>query len=144
MPAPDRRRRRALWGLVAYGVVAAVVLVSPVSPAAIIAAVGGFVRDDLGIAWFGQGWIEFVANILLFLPLGALLTVMWAKPWWSLLVAVALSVAAELVQLLLPARFPSLRDIVANAVGAAIGVLIGWLILRRSLHRPPTETMRAR
>jgi VanZ family protein len=48
-----------------------------------------------------------------------------------------LSVSAELVQVLLPDRLPSLRDVVANASGAVIGAALAWLYTvsrRRGVH----------
>lgn len=144
MPAPERRRRLAVAGLLAYAAAAVAVLVSPVSPGAIVEALGSWMREDLGLVGFGQGWIEFVANIVLFLPLGVLLTLLLGRVWIALVLAVTLSVAVELVQFVLPARLPSVRDVLANGLGAAAGVLLAWLFIRRSRPGRPRATRRVR
>lgn len=144
MPAPERRRRLAVAGLLAYAAAAVAVLVSPVSPGAIVEALGSWMREDLGLVRFGQGWIEFVANIVLFLPLGVLLTLLLGRAWIALVLAVTLSVAVELVQFVLPARLPSVRDVLANSFGAAAGVLLAWPFIRRSRPGRPRATRRVR
>jgi glycopeptide antibiotics resistance protein len=140
------RRRLVLWGaLVVYAAAALVVLLSPGAPSGVIDAVTGWVRGGLGATAVRQGWIEFAANIALFVPLGFLLTGLFRRPWAGFAVALALSVAAELVQLLLPARLPSLRDVLANALGAATGAAFAWaFLIRRPRRRRPQETTRVR
>ncbi|WP_065571669.1 VanZ family protein [Microbacterium oleivorans] len=147
MSAPGTRRTAALIGLAAYALLAVVVLVSPLSPGAIVEAVDRVVRGALGAVGFGSGgfgtgWIEFALNIVLFLPVGALLTLWLGRPWRALAIAVVVSASAELVQVLLPARMPSLRDVLANAAGAGAGVLIVWLLIRPSRRRRGTTRAR--
>jgi len=74
--------------------------------------------------------IEFAANILLFVPLGLLLTLILVRNRWLVLpVAFLATVTIECVQaLLLDARTPSVLDIVANTTGACIGILIAVFI----------------
>ncbi len=122
---------------------AMVLLLSPLSPSDVIAMLAGWMRGVLGWGEFRQGWIEFPANVLLFVPMGLLLTLLVRRPWSGALVAVLLSVCAELVQTLLPARVASLRDVIANALGAVIGAGMAWLVIRHRRARP-TETTRAR
>ena len=88
--------------------------------------------------WF----IERGANVLLFIPLGALIAAQLnRRHWWIALVAcIALSGFIELGQaLLLPRRYASWSDILTNSVGAAIGVGITMLLRRHKgrLDRPP-------
>lgn len=66
---------------------------------------------------------EAVANVLLFLPLGALGALL-TRARWAVGGLVLVSIAIELVQLLLPARTPSARDIALNATGAAVGAAV--------------------
>lgn len=83
--------------------------------------------------------IEFAANILLFVPLGLLLTLILVRNRWLVLpVAFLATVTIECVQaLLLDARTPSALDIVANTAGACIGILIAVLIdALRASYRP--------
>lgn len=139
---PASRRRWVLWALVTYAGAAALLLLSPVGPGEIVTAIAGRLRGALGWNEFRGGWIEVPANVLLFVPLGFLLTLLFRRPWVGAAIAVMLSVAAEGTQILLPGRQPSLRDIVANALGALIGAGVAWLIVRhhRDHHAPPTET----
>ena len=79
-------------------------------------------------------FIERGANVLLFVPLGALAAAQLSRRhWWIALVAcIALSGFIELGQaLLLPGRYASWSDILTNSVGAAIGVGITMLLRRR-------------
>lgn len=129
---PTMTRYWMAAGLAIYLVIAGLVLTLPVSYRDVVAAIGGWLRSNLGISWFGTGWIEFGANILIFLPLGLLLTLLVGHHWWGVLLALGVSALAELAQLVIPSRQPSLRDIIANVLGAGIGAAIAWLIMRRS------------
>lgn len=129
-----RRRSVLLAALVAYGLAALVLLLSPIGPGEIVGAVTAWVHDGLGWA-LPQGWIEFVANILLFVPLGFLLTALSPRPWWGVVLAVTVSVGVELVQVLLPARLPSPRDVLANALGAGVGAMLAGVFIIRPARR---------
>lgn len=63
-----KHRSWVLGGLVAYLLAVLVILVLPVSYAGIVNAVGDWLQAGLGVRGFGTGWIEFVANILMFAP----------------------------------------------------------------------------
>jgi VanZ family protein len=79
------------------------------------------------------GALEALANIVFFIPVGALLAAVFAQRlfWVAVLLAVALSGLIEAGQLLLlPARFASWGDILANSIGAAIGAGIVALARR--------------
>lgn len=87
--------------------------------------------------WDGYTLIEFTANIALFVPLGALVLLLWPRLGWGRTTAVALAATVTievLQQVLRPERFASLSDVVANTLGGAIGALLvtGVLTLRRS------------
>ncbi len=81
--------------------------------------------------------VEFAANILLFVPFGAILALRLHRwLWWlSVVIAAAVSGAVELAQgIFLPERVPAWSDIVANTFGAFIGallVLVLWSLSRR-------------
>ncbi|MHC5797341.1 VanZ family protein [Lacisediminihabitans sp. FW035] len=80
-------------------------------------------------------FVERAANVLLFLPLGALAAAQFSRRhWWiALMACVALSAFIELGQaLLLPGRYASWGDILTNSVGATIGVGITMLLRRRT------------
>ncbi|WP_313356185.1 VanZ family protein [Microbacterium sp.] len=135
VPAGDPRRRWAAWFLAVYGAIVVAVLVLPIGYSRIVGVIHQWIGDALGVTSFGAGWVEFAANVVIFAPLGFLLTLLFRHPWHGTAVAVALSVAAELGQFVIPARQPSLRDLLANALGAALGALLAVIIVRRRERR---------
>ena len=81
--------------------------------------------------------VEFGLNVLLFVPLsllGSLLKPRWTWSSW-VVVGYCATVGVEMTQaLLLPQRSPTMKDIVANTGGALIGALIGWAIRHGVRH----------
>jgi len=128
-------RRWIWWALAAYAFVAGMILLLPVTYAGIVAWVLVWLREDLGLTGFGGGWVEFAANVLMFLPLGFLLTLLLRHHWYGVALALVLSAGAELAQFLIPSRLPSLRDVLANTLGAAIGAALAWIIVLRRERR---------
>lgn len=131
-------RRVAAAALAAYLAAVLVVLLSPVSPEAIVAAVTAWVRDGLGLAAVRQGWVEFAANVALFIPFGALVVLAMRRAWIGVVAALLLSAGAELAQMLLPGRLASPRDVLANVLGAAIGA--GTIAIVRAVRRRKAES----
>lgn len=91
--------------------------------------------------WFGYAQLEFSANVAMFVPLGFLFGLAFARRarWFALIVSPVLSVIIELTQAtLLPERYPTLSDVIANSLGGTIGVLIAlflrWLLRRRDAN----------
>jgi len=83
-------------------------------------------------AFIDYGFIEFSANILLFVPVGLLFGLALPLSWWAvmLLCGPVVSAGIELAQRqLLAARYATVEDVIANSIGATIGVLVA-LILR--------------
>lgn len=82
--------------------------------------------------------VEFVANIALFVPFGAILALrLPRRRWWlAVVIAAVVSAAVELAQgLLLSERVPAASDIAANTAGALLGCLVImwiWALRRRS------------
>ncbi|TFV84071.1 VanZ family protein [Microbacterium sp. dk485] len=126
-PAPraaDGTVQRAIWvvsALALYVAVAAAILLSPVSPERLVAAATAWLRDDVGLSTVRQGWVEFAANVALFIPLGALMVIASRRAWIGLALAALISAGAELAQAMLPERTASARDVIANVAGAALG-----------------------
>lgn len=77
--------------------------------------------------WLDYGGVEFAANIVFFMPLGLLLTLVLPPRRWWLAVAVGCisSACIEIGQaVFLPARSASVDDFVANSGGALLGALV--------------------
>lgn len=88
---------------------------------------------DLGIpGWFDYGFIEFTANIFLFVPLGGLLVLALGRrrAWLAVVIGILVSVTIEFAQaVLLPERFPSTMDVLANGLGAALGATVALVLV---------------
>ncbi|MGZ0711733.1 VanZ family protein (plasmid) [Coraliomargarita sp. W4R53] len=84
------------------------------------------------IPWLSYSVIEFTANIVLFVPLGALGAMLLPRrPVLVIAIALGVTVIIESVQaLLLAQRTPSGLDIVANTFGAVVGLAIVMLVRR--------------
>lgn len=97
-----------------------------------LVATWGVPREPAAVAF------EFLANIVLFVPFGLLVSLAWPRwsPWLVIGLGCCTSIAIELVQFALPTRFPTVSDVVANTTGAAIGfLLVAWLRLSRIPRR---------
>jgi glycopeptide antibiotics resistance protein len=80
--------------------------------------------------------VEFAANVLLFIPLTFLGSML--KPgWWRwVLIAFGLTVGIEVLQMLvLPDRSATVRDVVANTIGGMLGACAGTAVARPSRGR---------
>lgn len=93
--------------------------------------------------WFDYRFVESAANVLLFIPLGALLALeLPLRLWWLAPVVTTLfSVAVELGQTLLPERVATIADVFANAAGGLFGatiVLVVRLLVGRYGRPSPT------
>jgi VanZ family protein len=94
--------------------------------------------DLLGLdPWQMYDVVEMSANVVLFVPLGALV-LLW-RPNWGLAHGIAAAFVTTVVietlqQVTRPERFASVTDVVANTLGGAIGA---WLVIgsRRWLRR---------
>lgn len=71
--------------------------------------------------------VEFLSNIVLFMPWGFFLRLL-SRPgfpsWAVVLSGAVLSTAIELLQLVIPGRVTALSDIIANTLGTVAGVLV--------------------
>jgi len=80
--------------------------------------------------------IEFLANIGMFVPLGALTALLMPKrAWWALLlIGTAFSGLIETYQaLVLPGRYPEWRDVLSNSIGFLVGA--GFALFIREVRR---------
>ena len=83
-----------------------------------------------------RGIADLVLNVALFVPLGWALGARGARPIAGLGISLAIAGGVEVLQLLIPGREATVRDILTNGLGGGIGCLIfaygrGWLADRR-------------
>ncbi|QDG68915.1 VanZ family protein [Pseudarthrobacter sp. NIBRBAC000502772] len=84
--------------------------------------------------WFNYQFVEASANVMLFIPLGAVASLAYdGKRWWQIgAFGLIVSGVMELGQLLfLHNRFASALDLVTNTGGAVIGALLVAAALKR-------------
>jgi glycopeptide antibiotics resistance protein len=97
-----------------------------------------------GADWVTFDRVEFLANILLFIPLGVLLTLLLGRSrWWVGIVApIGMTLAIELAQRFIAGRVSDPRDLIANSLGAIVGALAALAIdaigSRRTRRAPRT------
>ncbi len=90
------------------------------------------------------GLVEALANVAMFVPLGALLVLLTTHPSGlartvlrASVVGLAISTGIEVAQALwLPSRVPTVRDVVMNILGAATGALCALVVLARRARLP--------
>ncbi len=137
MNTPKPVQRRALLSLCCYLVVVFVIafvlkLGQMPLPERVGSALGYFQDRNLLIG-IRYGHVEAAANVLFFVPLGALVPIIFSTPRWfsAWILCIGLSVSIEVVQgVFLPGRVASVRDVLCNAIGAGIGVLLTLTVLR--------------
>ena len=94
-------------------------------------------------AFVDYSFVETGANVLMFVPLGFLLTAIFPKRMWWLptLIGFAASGAGELAQLLfLPNRVASIGDVAANTAGALVGTILAVAVRELVLARRRTRS----
>lgn len=148
MPLDRRIRAGAIVALIAYSAFVAAVglwpspVDKPLYPALLrlLAALQRFGVKPVD----AYNVIEFTANVAFFVvPAVLLVLIVGRRRWWiAPLVGLACSIAIEVAQhFLLPARFATVADVIANTLGASIGTAIGVLALSR--QRPARGRRRA-
>jgi glycopeptide antibiotics resistance protein len=135
---PQKGKERVALSGFALALCVTVVLLATMWPAPIDAGFSGTITRFLEVLhrngipeWFGYNKLEFSANILMFMPVGFLATmILPAKTWWlALLMCPLLSVGIELTQgAFLAARFATVSDVIANSSGALIGILLAVML----------------
>jgi VanZ family protein len=126
-----RARSSATWLVLAF---ALVVVYASLFPFAGWRVPPGGVATWLWLPW--PAWFprfDIVSNLLGYLPLGLLLYVAAVRSGWragaafatAVITSALLSYTLEVLQQFLPARVPSLLDLVLNAAGATLGALAG-------------------
>jgi len=130
--------RAAQWGLIAYVFIVGLLSLWPTpvdraGGALLLKALRKLHRRGVP-AWVDYGFVESASNVLLFVPLGALVAwLLGRRYWWAGTAAgILLSSLSELAQFFfLPARYPTLADVAANTLGATLGALLALLAMTR-------------
>lgn len=141
----DRRLRRAEW--VAVAVVLAVILTIVLWPTPVDRPFDGGLSAALnwlharGIpGWIDYSFVQNAANVVIFLPLGALTaSVSMRSLWWtSCVLGLALSLSIEFAQATwLPQRTASVGDLLTNTAGALVGGAVVAVVRARGDGRSP-------
>lgn len=124
---------RLLIAATGLGLCLALVLVVTMSPTPIDQGYESAIERVLSVlhrngvpVWFGYRWFEFSANIVLFVPVGYFLSLLFPARflWIALPLVPALSATIETLQFfVLPARFATVNDVIANTIGGWGGVV---------------------
>lgn len=98
-----------------------------------------FISGDNTLDWITFALVEFIANIVLFVPVGVLFVLLlgWRRWWVALLLGIGLTASIEFAQLFLHDRVTDPRDLVSNSIGAIIGVALVLLVTAWRAHREP-------
>lgn len=129
--------------LAVYAALVAVITLSPRMPGSgSVARIVDRVLESLHARGLFLGadylTIEFIGNILMFVPLGVFTALLVSRRhWWVLLFAGTLySGVIELSQLLfLPDRYPEVRDLISNTTGFLLGATASVLFRLAVAHR---------
>ncbi len=85
-------------------------------------------------------WTDLTINVLAYVPVGALLTLVFmpflraaTAATLAIVLAVLLSLTIEVIQVFLPGRIPSNADLLCNAVGAILGSTSAFAIGGRGI-----------
>lgn len=83
------------------------------------------------VAWKYKGPVmnnqalrQILFNMLLFVPLGAIVRALTGKVWVTVAIGIGLSVLAEGLQFATGLGFADIDDVISNSVGLLIGVLV--------------------
>lgn len=119
-PHPIPSGMRAL-ARAALFLVIGLILAATLLPTGTVRVEGGWVRC---LVCGSRGTADVIANLLLFLPLGAALALLRGTGKQTFLFAAILSTSIELAQEYVPGRQSSLPDVLLNTAGALLGVAL--------------------
>lgn len=139
-PAVRRLRVLSAIALATFALIIAVVTMWPGPPAP---DGQGWLREFLRVghaygipSWITFGRIEFVSNVIMFLPVGFFGALVLTRHRWLVVPAAALASAViETIQAMaLPLRYGTVRDVVSNTMGALLGFLLAAAVVA-AVHR---------
>ena len=84
------------------------------------------------------GTSDFLLNVLMYVPLGYFAARKFRNSSRALIAVISMTVAVELLQILIPGRHPTLGDVAANTLGGSLGI---WMV-HAWLHRPARHPRR--
>lgn len=92
--------------------------------------------------WFGYAQVEWLSNVLMFVPGGLLFTLLLRpkRSWLVPLGGLGATLFIETIQHFMPGRTSSLLDVLSNSLGCATGWVLGLVVLRVVLK--PTQTLK--
>lgn len=133
-PSPPRGRLSRIAGalLVAYALLLGFFLLVPSAapPSDVLLQLRKVAeRAGLPAPLTAGASVEFAANVLVFVPVLALVLLLRPRLRWIQGVALGflVSLSVEVVQaLFLPARSATVSDVIANTIGAVLGASLGW------------------
>ena len=133
-PATRRGPSSTAWWLLAYAVIIAAIALWLVPVDSGAGPLLRAITRHFPVLTYER--IEWAANVVLFVPLGFLLTRILSDARWLVLpIALVTTVAIEAIQAVaLPQRTSSALDVLANVTGACIGMIIAALVWRGRSH----------
>jgi hypothetical protein len=92
--------------------------------------------------WITYGRVEFVSNVVMFLPVGFFGALALSRHRWLVVPAAAIaSTVIETVQAMaLPLRYGTVRDVISNTLGALLGYLLAVAVISLLLRRARRTT----
>lgn len=148
-PLSHRVRTALGAALAAWIVLLAIVLLAPSSSGpdwVILHLSEALQRLGLPEALTHPGRVESMLNVVAFVPLSLLGSLLWTRPTWRDWTAVGfvVSFAVEVVQAVaLDARQATNADVVANTLGMLVGALLALLVTRILQSREASRAGRA-
>lgn len=143
MARPSKSHARATIAVSLLLLYIVIVLMATMSPTPLDQGYEASIDRLLGVLhrngvpqWFGYSKLEFLANILMFVPLGVLvgLALPQRAAWSGVILLPLFSVGIEMTQsTFLSERFASLTDVIANSSGGWIGLIVAFTI-RAAVH----------
>jgi len=79
-------------------------------------------------------------NVSMFVPFAGFAVLGWGRPWAVLLVAVAVSIGIETVQLVALSGVAATDDVILNAAGAVLGSGLGRAVAQATRPRRPERS----
>lgn len=151
--APPKSRAREWLAISSLGIYAVVILYVTLTPTPLDQGFESSVTRFLNVLhrngipeWFGYNKLEFSANVVMFVPLGFLVSMLLpVRLWWlALFICPGISGAIELTQgALLAGRFATLNDVYANSMGGFIGAIVAFAIRAAVYQRDEKVIARA-